>query len=138
MWTNHIWIKGEGNKNRKLAYLRPSLPLNAKNCYGLFEHLWRGLAANCHSKKQRTNSTPPKFALLSVFSGNCSEGANWYDLVSGSKSDCMKRENTKNWFFLSNKTADQSLLFISIRQHGFTPSINSVFVFCYCNCKYFF
>ena len=38
-------------KNRKLAYLWPSLPLNAKNCYGLFEVLWKGLAAGCHSKK---------------------------------------------------------------------------------------
>ena len=40
----------EKKKNRKLAYLRPSLPLNAKNCYGLFEVLWRGLAGGCHSK----------------------------------------------------------------------------------------
>ena len=39
-------------KNRKLAYLRLSLPLNAKNCYGLFEVLWKGLAAGCHSKKR--------------------------------------------------------------------------------------
>ena len=34
----------------EIIYLRPSLPLNAKNCYGLFEVLWRGLAAGCHSK----------------------------------------------------------------------------------------
>ena len=33
-----------------MAYLRPSLPLNAKNCCGLIEVLWRGLAAGCHSK----------------------------------------------------------------------------------------
>ena len=39
-----------------MAYLRPSLPLNAKNCYGLFEHLWRGLAAGCHSKNIYTDS----------------------------------------------------------------------------------
>ena len=35
----------------EIIYLRPSLPLNAKNCYGLFEVLWKGLAAGCHSKK---------------------------------------------------------------------------------------
>ena len=34
----------------EIIYLRPSLPLNAKNCYGLFEVLWKGLAAGCHSK----------------------------------------------------------------------------------------
>ena len=34
----------------EIIYLRPSLPLNAKNCCGLLEVLWKGLAAGCHSK----------------------------------------------------------------------------------------
>ena len=41
----------------EIIYLRPSLPLNAKNCYGLFEVLWKGLAAGCHSKKQSHTTT---------------------------------------------------------------------------------
>ena len=52
-------------KNRKLAYLRPSLPLNAKNCYGLFEVLWRGLAAGCHSKNTYSQM------LVDVWDGEC-------------------------------------------------------------------
>ena len=44
-------------KNRKLAYLRPSLPFyDMKN----IQHLWRGLAAGCHSKK---------FSITSLFWG---------------------------------------------------------------------
>ena len=41
-------LLGTLKKNRKLAYLRPSLPFyDMKN----IQHLWKGLAAGCHSKK---------------------------------------------------------------------------------------
>ena len=45
----------------EIIYLRPSLPLNAKNCCGLLEVLWRGLAAGCHSKNR------PKSVFQSIW-----------------------------------------------------------------------
>ena len=48
-------------KNWKLAYLRPSLPFyDMKN----IQHLWRGLAAGCHSKNKYTLSKNPIKSLL--------------------------------------------------------------------------
>ena len=40
----------------EIIYLRPSLPLNAKNCCGLLEVLWKGLAARAAIPKKLQNA----------------------------------------------------------------------------------